>query len=57
MIPPADAANIVASGLNPSLAIIGDTIDAAVITPTVVDPVIRFPIVPSTNGRKIVQRP
>ena len=39
MIPPAEAASIVASGLNPSLAIIGDTIDADVITPTVVDPV------------------
>ena len=40
MIPPADAASIVASGLKPSVGIIGATIDADVMTPTVVDPVI-----------------
>src|SRR5829696_7806623 len=55
--PPADAANIVASGLKPSAGIIGATIVADVITPTVVDPVIMFPMIPSTKGRKIGDRP
>src|SRR3954465_15214511 len=57
MMPPADAASIVASGLRPSVGIIGATIDAAVITPTVVDPVIMLPTMPNTNGRKIVGSP
>ena len=57
MIPPADAASIVASGLRCSAGIIGATIDADVITPTVVDPVIMLPTTPNTNGRKIAGSP
>ena len=57
MMLPAAAASIVASGLNPSVGIIGAVIDADVITPTVVDPVIMLPTTASTNGRKIAGSP
>ena len=53
MIDPAAPASIVASGLRPSVSIIGAATDAAVITPTVVEPVIRLPATPSANGRKM----
>jgi len=36
---------------------VGATIDADVITLTVVDPVIMLPTTPSTNGRKIAGSP
>src|SRR3970282_655817 len=58
MITDPDApASMVASGLKPSVGIIGAEIDAAVITPTVADPVIMLPTTPRTNGRKIGGRP
>ena len=57
IIEPAAPASIVASGLSPRVSIIGAATEAAVMTPTVVEPVIMFPATPSTNGRKIAGRP
>ena len=53
MIEPAAPASIVASGERLRVSIMGAAIEAAVITPTVVDPVIMFPTIPRTKGRKI----
>ena len=57
IIEPAAPASIVASGLSPRVSIIGAATDAAVITPTVVEPVMRLPATPSTNGRKMGASP
>ena len=57
IIEPAAPASIVASGLRPSVSIIGAATEAAVITPTVVEPVIMLPATPRTNGRKMAGSP
>ena len=54
---PLAPANIAASGDRLRLPNIGATKEAAVITPTVVEPVIIFPIIPITNGNKMVGNP
>ena len=57
MMEPDAPASIVASGLNPSVPIIGAATEAAVITPTVVEPVTMLPAMPNTNGRKMAGSP
>src|SRR5690606_14939577 len=54
---PLAPASIAASGESPSVPSIGATSDAAVITPTVVEPVIMLPITPIANGNRIGGRP
>ena len=54
---PLAPASIAASGDNASVGNIGATIDAAVMTPTVVEPVIIFPMMPITNGSRMAGKP
>ena len=57
MTDPLAPASMAASGDRPRLPSIGATKEAAVITPTVVEPVIILPMMPITKGSKIAGKP
>ena len=57
MTEPLAPASMAASGESARVGSMGATSDAAVITPTVVEPVIMLPMMPMTKGRRIDGRP
>ena len=54
---PLAPASMAASGESARVGSMGATSDAAVITPTVVEPVIMLPMMPMTKGRRIDGKP